>query len=217
MVRDATATSWSLGITIGLIAGYRQNRILPVQDKIKIWTGAPDMSSLHPVPLHTQRSKSECNNGYRAGISIFGCACKWESTESLSVGKITTQNVDQYSFSDFNELILYEFESHPAPGDVEDQRIMLWDNLFLRKTAIVTNNIYERASTNKLMFVDHPLYRPNMALIKFIFCELTCELACRVNYTWKITTMKENKVDIFSRITRNRQMHNTFIYCDYPH
>ena len=131
--------------------------------------------------------------------------------------KITTQNVDQYSFSDFNELILYEFESHPAPGDVEDQRIMLWDNLFLRKTAIVTNNIYERASTNKLMFVDHPLYRPNMALIKFIFCELTCELACRVNYTWKITTMKENKVDIFSRITRNRQMHNTFIYCGYPH
>jgi len=39
--------------------------------------------------------------------------------------KITTQHVDQYSFGDFIESILYEFESHPAPGNVDNQRIIL--------------------------------------------------------------------------------------------
>jgi len=117
--------------------------------------------------------------------------------------KITTQNVDQYSFGDFIELILYEFESHSAPGNVDNQRIMLWDNLSLHKTAFVTNNIYQRASANQFLSVDHPPYRPNMAPIEFIFFELACELARRVNHMWTVTTMKENIVDICSRIGRN--------------
>jgi len=69
--------------------------------------------------------------------------------------------VDQYSFGDFIELILYEFESYPAPGDMDDQRIMLWDNVSLHKTAFVTNNIYERVSANQCLSVDCPPYRPN--------------------------------------------------------
>ena len=55
--------------------------------------------------------------------------------------KITTQSVDQYYFGDFTESILYEFERHPTPGDVDNKRIMIWDNLSLHKTAFVTNNI----------------------------------------------------------------------------
>ena len=125
--------------------------------------------------------------------------------------------MDHYYFGDFIESILYAFESHPAPGNMEDQRIMLWDNLSLHKIAFVTNNIYERASANQFLSVNCPPYRPNMDPIKFIFCELACELARRVNHTWIITTMKENIAVICSRIVQNGRMNNTFIHCGYPH
>ena len=67
--------------------------------------------------------------------------------------KITTQNMDQYYFGDFIQSILYEFESHPAPGDADNQHVILWDNISLQKTAFVTNKIYEHASANQFLSV----------------------------------------------------------------
>ena len=130
---------------------------------------------------------------------------------------ISQSNCDQYIFGDFIDSILASIESSPAPGDVDDERCLLWDNLSLHKTAYVTNKIYGRPSPNRFISVDRPPYRPTMAPIEFIFCELAAELARRVQESWTIDDLRQNIFNICSRIGRNGKFENTFVHCNYPY
>ena len=94
---------------------------------------------------------------------------------------ITQNNCDQYMFGDFIDFILSSIENSPVPGNVDDKRCIIWDNLSLHKTAHVTNRIFGIPRHNCFISVERPPYRPNMASIRFIFCELTAELSQKVH------------------------------------
>ena len=117
---------------------------------------------------------------------------------------------------DFIDLILTELETHPAPGDVDDVRCIMWDNLALNKTAYVTNKICGRPSHNHFFSVDHPPYRLTMAPIEFVFCELASELSRRIAKYWIVDTLRVIIVDISSKIERDSKFENIFVHCNYP-
>ena len=130
---------------------------------------------------------------------------------------ISQGNCDQYMFGDFIDSILTQFETTPAPGDVDDERCFLWDNLALHKTAYVTNIIHGRPTNNHFFSVDRPPYRPAMAPIEFVFCELASELSRRIKEHWTIDTLRLNIIDICSKIGRYGKFENTFVHCNYPY
>ena len=64
---------------------------------------------------------------------------------------ITTRNCDQYIFCDFFTSLLKSFEKYPEPEDVNDERCLLWDNLYLHNTSYVTHKIHDRVTSKKIM------------------------------------------------------------------
>ena len=130
---------------------------------------------------------------------------------------ISQNNCDQYMFGDFINSILSSIENAPAPGDVDDERCILWDNLSLHKTPYVTNKIFGRPTNNRFISVDRPPYRPTMAPIEFIFCELAAELSRRVQEDWTVDDLRQNIFNICSTIGRNGKFENTFVHCNYPY
>ena len=93
----------------------------------------------------------------------------------------------------------------------------MWDNLALCKTAYVTNKIHGRPTHNHFFSVDRPPYRPTMAPIEFVFCELASELSRRIKEHWTIDTLRLNIIDICSKIGRYGKFENTFVHCNYPY
>ena len=130
---------------------------------------------------------------------------------------VSQNNCNQYMFGDFIDLILSSIESASVPGDVDDKRCIIWDNLSLHKTAYVTNNIFGRPSLNYFFSVDHPPYRPIMAPIEFICCELASELSRRVHENWTVDDLRRSIVDICSTIGCNGKFDNTFVHCNNPY
>ena len=130
---------------------------------------------------------------------------------------ISQSNCNHYMFDNFIDSILASVENVPAPGDVDDERCFIWDNLSLHKATYVTNKIRGRASPNHFFFVDHPPYRPTMAPIEFICCELVSELSRRVEEDLTVDNLRQNIVDICSTLGRNGKLENTFVHCNYPY
>ena len=71
-------------------------------------------------------------------------------------------------------------------------------------------------SDNHFYSVDRPPYRPKMAPIEYVFCELADELARRVRREWVIDDLRWNIYDICARIGRDGKFHNTFVHCGFP-
>ena len=129
---------------------------------------------------------------------------------------ISTNNIDQFIFGEFINSILSNIENHPAPNNVDNERILLWDNLSLHKTAYVCNMITNRESDHVFAAVDRPPYRPRLAPIEYMFYELSCELARRCNRTWDMDIMRQNIIEICGTIGRGGRLHSTFVHCGYP-
>ena len=129
---------------------------------------------------------------------------------------ITQSNVDQLIFGDFVNDILTEIEDHPVQGGYDDEKCILWDNLSLHKTNYVTNIIRDRDSPNNFFAVDRPPYRPKLAPIEYVFCELAAELTRRCQRHWTIDIMRANIYDIVSNIGLNGKLFSTFVHCGYP-
>ena len=129
---------------------------------------------------------------------------------------VSQENCDQWLFGDFMDMILRDIETNPVEGGYDDSRCVLWDNLVLHKTPYVTTKIQDRLSDNHFYSVDRPPYRPKMAPIEYVFCELADELARRVRREWVIDDLRWNIYDICARIGRDGKFHNTFVHCGFP-
>ena len=129
---------------------------------------------------------------------------------------MTQDSVDQFVFDDFVNIILSNIEDHPVADGYDDEKCILWDNLSVHTTAYVTNVIRDRASHNNFYSVNRPPYRPKIAPIEYIFCELAAELERRCLRSWTIVDLRANIQNILSTIGRNGKLYSTFIHCNYP-
>ena len=112
--------------------------------------------------------------------------------------------------------MLSDIEQNPVPGNYDDRRIVMWDNLSCHKTPYVSQKIYGRVSNNLFESVDRPPYRPKMAPIEYAFCELACALKTRVKREWTVADLRTNIEDICITMGYLGKFQNTFRHCGYP-
>jgi hypothetical protein len=130
--------------------------------------------------------------------------------------KITYENCDQFIFGQFCEEVCHDLEANPAPGGVDNERILMWDGLGVHNTPFVTHIIDGRPSNNVFHHVTRPPYRPKIAPIEYFFCELACELDRRVRRDWTHMDLRTNIEDICSTLGFDGKMNKTFAHCGYP-
>jgi hypothetical protein len=80
-------------------------------------------------------------------------------------------------FAAFCDKVLTDIEQHPAPGDVDDVRYPIWDNLASHHTALVSQTVEGRPSPNTFIIVPRPPYQPKFGPIEYVICEIAAELA----------------------------------------
>ena len=113
---------------------------------------------------------------------------------------------DQILFGDFINQILTDIEQNPAPNNVDTQRVIMWDNLSVHKTAYVSHILHDRPTNNHFFSIDCPPYCPRLAPIEYIFCELASELSQRCKEDWTSDTLRVQIQNICARLGRAQNM-----------
>jgi len=91
-----------------------------------------------------------------------------------------------YFLENFFESILLDLDNNLVQGSGDNGGCLLWDNLYLHKTAYVIHVIEGPLSFNRIILVDRPPYRQKIAPIKYVFCEVAAEFSRRVKRRWNI-------------------------------
>ena len=114
----------------------------------------------------------------------------------------------------FCDEICTSLENEPVNGVYDDEQVLMWDGLNVHKTGLVMQTIQARPSHNVFHTVTRPPYRPKIAPIEYVFCELAYELNTVVKRDW--TTVELVIYDIVGHICIKGTFMNTFIHCGYP-
>jgi hypothetical protein len=171
------------------------------------------------VPAHYTRKQTKVNiiAGVEAGNPNIPAHLDGSVERPRRWYKITYENCNQLIFGDFCNELCHDIEQNPLPGGYDDERVLLWDGLNVHNTAYVTHVIEGRPSNNVFRSVTRPPYRPKIAPIEYVFCELACELNKRIRRDWNILTLRMNIVDIMNNLGFDGKFHNTFTHCGYPY
>jgi hypothetical protein len=118
-------------------------------------------------------------------------------------------------FSAFCNTVCTSIETHPAPGDVDHDRVFLWDNLRSHYSALVAQTVEGRPTANIFRIVPRPPYQPKYGPIEYIFCELSAELQRRVQPDWNSQIMTAEILQISRELGCLGKFDNTFDHCGY--
>lgn len=121
-----------------------------------------------------------------------------------------------FEFADFCNEVCTDIETNPA-GDVDRDRVFLWDNLSSHLSPIVIQTVEGRPTRphNRFRIVQRPPYRPWLGPIEVIFCELACELIRRIQDDWDLNTLEQEIRNVLSTIGRDGKFNKTFAHCGY--
>ena len=118
-------------------------------------------------------------------------------------------------FAAFCDKVLSDIEQHPAPGDVDNTRYPIWDNLASHHTALVSQPVEGRPSPNTFIIVPRPPYQPKFGPIEYVICEIAAELARRAQPNWTTAHLRQEVVQVFGTLGRDGKFWNTFEHCGY--
>ena len=107
------------------------------------------------------------------------------------------------------------FETHPAPGDVDNERVFLRDNLSAHKTTLVYQTVEGREGPNRFRIVCRPPYRPQIAPIEYPIYDIAYELERRIDRHDNTNTMEQMIYNIVATVGNNGNFDNTFDHCGY--
>ena len=128
---------------------------------------------------------------------------------------ITVENVDQFVFGEFMEMLCTDLETNGTQNGLDMDRIFMWDNLSVHNTPYVTQLIQGRPTANRFRTVNRPPYHAKIAPIEYVICELACELDHRVRSNWTAVELRQNIEDIGKRIGQNGGFQRTFVHCGF--
>lgn len=116
----------------------------------------------------------------------------------------------------FNDYVFSDIEDNPAPGDLDQRRGVLWDNLRSHGAPIVYQTVEGRDSDNEFFIVPRPPYQPKFGPTEYVFCEVACELQRQVQPHWTTEILRQKLVEILSVVGRDGKFDNLFAHCGYP-
>ena len=126
---------------------------------------------------------------------------------------LTQRNTDQHLFGDFMEMMCQDIETNPVLGD--ERKILLWDNLSVHLTDYVTNVIENRQGATEFIAIPRLPYKPRLAPVEYIFCEVAMELSWRIMRHWTFQTLWRNIHNIVLQVGRNGTLNKSFTHCGY--
>ena len=126
---------------------------------------------------------------------------------------VTVRNVDQHVFGDFMEMMCADIENNPVVGD--GRKILLWDNHSVHLTDYVTNICENRRGATEFVPIARPPYKPRLAPVEYIFCEVSMELSRRIKRQWTLQTLRQQLHEIVRLVGRDGSFNKTFAHCGY--
>ena len=68
---------------------------------------------------------------------------------------------------------------------------------------------------NHFYSVDHPPYRPKLAPIEYVFCELAAELSRKCQRDWGLNIIRAYIYDILSNVGLDGRLYSIFVHYGY--
>ena len=119
------------------------------------------------------------------------------------------------------EYVLSDIEENPVPGDFDNERYIMWDNLSSHLTGLVTSTVELRPSRPQYSFtiVPRPPYQPKYAPVEYMFCEVAMRLTYLVKPNWTLLNLRMAIESSLIQIGRDCKLNRTFTHClqNIPH
>lgn len=169
-------------------------------------------------PAHYRRNESKLNVilGVEIGKANIPAHLDGSIERPIKWFWLTVDNVDQFIFGNFINEILFDIERRPLPGNYNDHKFILLDNLRAHRTPFVTHIIEDRLSDNSFESVNRRPYTSKLAPIEYVFCELLAELGRRCERGWVMKDLRQEVIDVIQTLGRGRKLYSTFCHCGYP-
>ena len=182
--------------------------------------GSSHITYCSHYPAHYTRGATKINVilAVEAGPHIIPASMDGSVKNSQQWKNVTTYNCNQFVFGNFVNILLSNIKQHPTLHNIDDERIVLWDNFSAHKTPYFLNIIQDCSSNNGSIVVDCPPYRSRLAPIEYIFCKLTPELSrwCTKERTGKILSSQiMNK--LYMILFYIKAQYLCTVYLKYPH
>ena len=128
---------------------------------------------------------------------------------------LTTDNVNQINFSDFVDSVCTDIENHPVPGNFDNERYLMWDNLSAHLTGLLHATVEMRPTRPQQQFtiIPRPPYQPKYAPVEYVFCEIAMRLVQLVQPHWKLVHLRLAIQDILINVGRDCRLNRTFRHC----
>ena len=126
----------------------------------------------------------------------------------LRINVRRSTNADE--FNNYLEYVMDDLQNNPIPNIPNEGRIFLWDNLSAHLTPLIYNTVAARNAGHTI--VPRPPYRPWIAPIEYVFCQLACELRRRFHL---ITDTAILINEIQNIIPTLKGINATYTHCGY--
>ena len=127
---------------------------------------------------------------------------------------MSVNNVNQIVFADFVDMVCTDIESNPVPGNYDNERYLMWDNLSAHMTGVVTVAAEMRLNPDhEFTIVPRPPYQPKVAPVEYIFCEIANRLTYLVKPNWTILDLRFAIETCLITIGRDCKLNRTFRHC----
>ena len=128
---------------------------------------------------------------------------------------ITIDNVNSIIFADFMDTVCSDIENNPVPGNYNNERYIMWDNLTAHLTGIVTTTVELRPTRPQVSFtiINRPPYQPKFAPVEYIFCEIAMKLTHLVKPNWTLLHLRVAIEEILVQVGHDCKLNRTFRHC----
>ena len=120
-------------------------------------------------PVHYTRwaMKSNIILAMDTGSHIITANMDMSVHSSLRWIHITTNNCDQFVLGKLVNTLLSKIERHPTPYNIDNERVILWDNLSAHKIPYILNMTNDQPSRNCFIIANCPPYRLRLTPIEY--------------------------------------------------
>ena len=131
--------------------------------------------------------------------------------------RIVQGSCNQHIFADYMDYVCRSIEENPLPNNYDSQKFFMWDNLSVHKTDLVLATIELRESIEDHQFcvVRRPPYRPRIAPIEYIFCEINTILSRQIHSEWTPQNLELEINNACLAVGNNGGIDRTFTHCGY--
>ena len=116
--------------------------------------------------------------------------------------------MDEFDY--YLNWLVDDLELNPIPGIPVEGRVFLWDNLSSHLTPLIYNSVAARNAGHRIN--PRPPYRPWIAPIEFIFCQLACLIR---QCCYKIHNTIDLVHEIHNVVPLLNGFNATFAHCGY--